>query len=85
MCIILTQRAVQIQVGTAGCCRVIQVPGNGLLDLGGENILLKKGLHHPFEVTLPFGAVRLGFLLMLVPGMQVRKLVHGGYQECIGV
>ena len=29
--------------------------------------------------------MRFGFVLMFVPGMQVRKLVHGSYQEGIGI
>ena len=56
-----------------------------MLNIRRKNILFKKWLHHFFKVVFPLGAVRFGFMLMLVPGMQVRKLMHGGYQESIGI
>ena len=56
-----------------------------MLYIGREDLLLKKWLHHFFEVSLPFCAVWLGFVLMLVPGMQVSKLMHGRHQEGVNV
>ena len=50
-----------------------------------ENILLKKWLHHFFEVIFPFDAMRFCLMLMLVPGMQVRKFVYCCYQEGVRV
>jgi hypothetical protein len=56
-----------------------------VLHIRRKNILRKKRLHHLFKIGLPFGAMWLCFVFMLVPGMQVRKLVYGSYQECIRV
>jgi len=50
-----------------------------------ENIFFKKRLHHFFEVVFPLGTMRFGFVLVLVPGMQVGKLVYGSYQKRVGV
>jgi len=56
-----------------------------MLYIGRKNVLLEKGLHHFFEIIFPFGAMRLCLMRMLVPGMQVRKLVHGCHQEGVRV
>ena len=56
-----------------------------MLNIRRENILFKKRLHHFFEVVFPLGAVRFGFVLVFVPGMQVCKLVYGGYQKRVGI
>ena len=56
-----------------------------MLNIRRENIFLKKGLHHFFEVVLPLRAVRFGFVLMLIPGMQVCKLMYSSYQESVNI
>ncbi len=56
-----------------------------MFNIRRENIFFKKRLHHFFEIIFPFRAMRFGFVLVLVPGMQVGKLVYGGYQKCVGV
>jgi len=74
-----------MQIGAAGGCRVIQVTGYGVFNIRRQGLPIKKRLHHFFEVVLPLGSVRFGLVFMLVPGMQVCKLVHGSYQESVGV
>ena len=56
-----------------------------MLNIRRENVLFEKRLHHFFEVVLPLCAMWFGFVLMFVPGMQVRKLVHSCYQERVWV
>ena len=56
-----------------------------MLYIRGEYFLFKKRLHHLLKIVLPLGAVWLGFMLVLVPGMQVRKLVYSSYQKSVWV
>ena len=79
------QRAVKVQVGAAGGSRVIQVFGYGMFNVSRQHFAVKKRLHHFFEIALPLRAVRFCLVFMFVPGMQVCKLVHGSYQECVRI
>ena len=56
-----------------------------MFNIRWENFLLKKRLHHFFEIILPFGTVWFGFMFVLIPGMQVGEFVNGSYQESVRI
>ncbi len=56
-----------------------------MLHIRRKYLLLKKGLHHFFEIGFPLRAMWLGFVFMFIPGMQMGKLMHSSYQECINI
>jgi len=48
-----------------------------------KNVLFEKWLHHLFEVGFPLRSVGFSLVLMLIPGVQVCKLMNSSYQKSI--
>ena len=83
--IIFSQRTVKAQVWAAGSRGIVQIAHNCMPNIRRKNFLFKKRLHHAFKIAFPLCTVRLCFVFMLIPRMQMRKFMYGSHQKRVGV
>lgn len=83
--IILAQRTEQMPIRAARGCRIFHMLDQRNFDVIGEYAGFKERFHQPLEIGFPFLAVGLRPVLVGIPCCEVRKLVHGRYQERVGV
>lgn len=83
--VIALQHPKQIQVRTAGGCRIVHVIRNGHLDVLRKDSSLQERLHELPITGFPFLAMRLYTVFVCIPCFEMRKFMHRGDKECIGV
>lgn len=83
--VVLFQDTVKFEIDTTGRSRVFEIILDGMINIRGENGLLKKGLHHSLKIILPFLSVRLCFTFIFIPGQQMREFMNCSDKEGIGI